>query len=860
MGSSPYVPTELPDALKRLMTAAERQRENNTGGYGSGVCVQIDGWMKKSTVTSCSPFTATTIGMIFDPDFMSKAAGDTYKPVAKRADGGTDPLPGLFYRLHNTAGKTAATPFEKKLINDHGADKAYGEVAPLEFWGLMQKIEPKKMRRGDFVAISWGPRPTGVIDPKTGKEKMSRGGHATFCWDVHLDANGDVDCFQYFTGNGSALGGGKFQGPGVTVGGCIKYLKYGAGKYNKTDTMFAKVADGGEYDEYVSDAHWNRIPGVDPTKIDKTTFRSKPKIITQPVFMMPESIQVARFYGYTPPEPYAQKKDGEAPPPKKKEEPHAKAKAVIVPVAEPVKKDAAPAEKPKEKPKEVEQKKDAPTSFQLEVEEGLQQLWKVKWIDVDPGTPDNVADAQSQAAIKDFQTKFGLEATGYADRKTRDMIKKAIGWTAYQHDVEVGLQKLFALGKLDKDPGVPNGINEAESRDAIKAFQAKHGLKADGIAGPKTRATVAKAIEDLKEPPAKAPVKPGQPEKKPTKPQLFFGTNYAKAGSTVEVRLHAPGVGDASPDYPVQLIECEGGKTYEAKRSTEGLDSVGQGDVLQIFIVLPPLLKDGTKLKAKIAGKLPDGAALDVTTPSELEVGSSTQTLEERRYDYFQKLVEESVKPNGVALSTLGKKFWEEIPGIYDSGKLLHVKPIEFTTAEGAVNVFGLRSVTSWETHEPRKWEHDDWFVICWLEGGKKRCKGWKGSVQPDSKYLSNLCDGQWRYKTSSFTPKMKTPPKDAPWPCGKQIGDVVWFNDHDHDGKRDADNKEEGYWKGNVSILIHRSSESDKNINGYSAGCQVVKYPDFNEFWAVIKKATNHDDFPYTLLDASRLKDAIPT
>ncbi len=596
---TPYVPQTIPNVLDKLVKAFEAQRDLNAGGYGGGVVCGIKGWGKKSGVTSCSPFTATALAMIFDPDFDSKdPATATYAPVAKREDGKVDPIPFLFYQLHNTFSKiNAVGELEQELAKSHGALKAKGEIPPLEFWGMATKIDAKKMRRGDFIGIHWG----------------NGGGHATFCWDVHLDANGDVDCFLFVSSNGMAKDG-KYDGPGVTIWGVGKGLSGTRGSYKKTAPMFV------DHDDIVATGYWVPMPGVDPKKIDLKTFRVRPKVIVNWFPNMPKQVDVGRFHGYTPPEPYAWVSDGKAPPPKKEPEPQAKAKAKIAPAAPPAPKKDEAAPK-KEKPVEVEQKKEAPTAFQLEVEELLQELWKVKWIDVDPGKPDNVADAQSQAAIKDFQTKLGLEPTGYADRTTRYKLRLALGWTRYQHEVEAGLQRLFAAGKLDVDPGEANGVNDEKSRAAIKAFQGKNGLKVDGISGPATRKAVAKALETL---PADAPAPPdaGKDAKDgdKTKPQLFFGTNYAKAGSEVEVRLHAAGMGQDVPEYPVKLIESKGGKTHDAVRA-DGPNDLASGDVLQILILAPDV-PEGTKLKAKVEGKLPDGKPLDVTTAGELEVGA----------------------------------------------------------------------------------------------------------------------------------------------------------------------------------------------------------------------------------------------
>lgn len=59
-----------------------------------------------------------------------------------------------------------------------------------------------------------------------------------------------------------------------------------------------------------------------------------------------------------------------------------------------------------------------------------------------------------------------------------------------------------ALLALGRNPGPLDGKFGALTRKALVAFQANAGLKADGIAGPKTVATLRQALIDLGKPPA----------------------------------------------------------------------------------------------------------------------------------------------------------------------------------------------------------------------------------------------------------------------------------------------------------------------------------------------------------------------
>ncbi|HVY61499.1 MAG TPA: peptidoglycan-binding protein, partial [Planctomycetota bacterium] len=502
-------------------------------------------------------------------------AKDTYKPLF---NGGKDALPKAFYRAHNSIGG------ETKLDKAIKAGGGFGSVESLIYFGLAYEVDPSEMRRGDMVGIDWN----------------SGGGHATFCWDVHLRDDGGklvVDAFQYFSSNGSKKNG-VCSGYGVSVGGGTKFIdKQKDSTYKKLAPCFTRA---GGYDEYVELAHWNLLPKytVESMKPFLATFKKKPRVLNGSTaakknLYAPGHVRVARFWGVTPPEPYGYVGGGNtaAAPAPAAPEPHATAKPEVIEVK-------PPAPKPDAKPKEVEQKKDKPTAFQKEVEELLQDLWQVKWIDKDPGTPDAVADPQSQAAIKDFQEKLGLEATGYADRKTRDQLRKAVSWSKLQGDVEEGLKELYVRGVLKTDPGPPDAVNDEQSRSVVKEFQGKYGLEQDGLAGPATRAKLKQVLAEtagelanaqssgkggaMAEAMANAAGGAAQGGAAAA-PQLLFSTNFAKAGQQIDVRLLAPGAleGDI-PEYPVVFIEQPGGKQHPAVRMDDGPNDIQSGDLLQI--------------------------------------------------------------------------------------------------------------------------------------------------------------------------------------------------------------------------------------------------------------------------------------
>jgi len=69
LGPGDFQPTSIEGGLPKLVRIWEHLRELNWGGYGGAVLVDVKGAVSKgkSGVTSCSPFTATSIYMALDP-------------------------------------------------------------------------------------------------------------------------------------------------------------------------------------------------------------------------------------------------------------------------------------------------------------------------------------------------------------------------------------------------------------------------------------------------------------------------------------------------------------------------------------------------------------------------------------------------------------------------------------------------------------------------------------------------------------------------------------------------------------------------------------------------------------------------
>lgn len=341
-------PTVFKGGFERLRLCLEACRDNNTGGFAGGIVQDVEGWgaLSKSTVTNCSPLTATVVSMMLHPLAGGTSAAELaavtspdlrYTPRFTGWDPATnaqDPigLPFSFYRLHNgnylppqpqrpRSPSPNATPAEVARYEDSqrryqealaahpellrretaslqavldqlddesplvraypsvGARFANRSAGSLMLFNLGYEIDPKDMRRGDWVGIHWS----------------WNGQHSVFCWDVHLDGNGAVDCFQFAGANSFGSGG-----PGVTLG-ARDYSKFVAQdrvsrewhKVPARDPLFVDRV------ENVTEATWYCRNGVAPGAIDTTSFIAEVQRRTFDTRIV--GLRVVRFWGVGPP-------------------------------------------------------------------------------------------------------------------------------------------------------------------------------------------------------------------------------------------------------------------------------------------------------------------------------------------------------------------------------------------------------------------------------------------------------------------------------------------------------------------------------------------------------------------------------
>lgn len=436
-------PTVFPGGVDRIVRCFEELRDLNTGGYKGGFLKSVGDWGFKAhlgTVTSCSPFTGTVIAMMFDRGDDGNGRDPKAAHFTPTYDGDDHrPLPSQFYHVHNTslpdsnaarnAGKVGwreALAHLKRIgvTKKPGLAPTYGSVGAVALWNLGYEIDPRDMRRGDHVHIDWS----------------NGGGHAVFCWDVHLDASGAVDCFLFVSSNG-----GKSGGVGVSVGASpgTFFIDESHGKYTKKPEFSPLFVDR---PEYVERGSWKILPGFGYSEKAIRAAKSFAPVMPRAIGKGsdPKRVHAIRFWGFPPPDrttprgkaawadplyatnfPLAEQLTRYAQP-----GPYSmgggRAVAVSIPNVTAVSLRAEHVAKPEDlarvATKPVVQTVANATPEQLEVERALDTLFRAGLIEAGPGDITNVYDQDTVRAIRAFQRRWGLKEDGIAGRVTRPIL------------------------------------------------------------------------------------------------------------------------------------------------------------------------------------------------------------------------------------------------------------------------------------------------------------------------------------------------------------------------------------------------------------------------------------------------------
>jgi peptidoglycan hydrolase-like protein with peptidoglycan-binding domain len=661
----PFETTKLPDkpvgGPARIIQICEELRGRNDDGYVAnigGILANIKqhgslpAW-PKCKGTTCTPFTATVIGVAFDPKYPRDDEKDPYVPMF---NGGADEL----------------MPYSVFYMAQQANDNAVNSVVK---YGLGYAIPATQMRRGDLVEITWNP---------------GGGGHGVYCWDVHLNEKGEVDCFQILGSNGE----GKPPSPGVSIYGCsderwltghnatlksevkeIEVEEKGK-KVTKKKTIWSYAEHGNyqkakpkifvDHEDIVKVGRWLALPDVygppgycapNPKKgieggpllakavpkgsIKSNTFKATPETIfyTNAEHFSVRAVRCARFYYEgDPPKPYCMK-DGAAISSGAVEPPGHFDGPVTTVKGNDIKKDPDAAKKVQPKPAKQDEKK--PLDWQKGVEFAMQQFYRAKWIDSDPGDSDNINDSKTQAAIKEFQKKFKLKKVdGIVGPKTRGAIDRQLPACVLQGAAQINLGMLYRGGKLKTDPGPPDGVNNSKTKDALKDFQKASGLEETGVPDADTQEKLSKLMAEH----AASESKHGLA---PMLHKLYWVGNEVQPTKSATLRLHSE---DLKKGCELQVFLKD---SMTQKEVQADVKLVAKDAENEVSIPIPALFAEGSIIYARASCPLDDGKALEMTTESPLNVrsklGAVTETADWRPYigkDAVPDEVLETIKRN----------------------------------------------------------------------------------------------------------------------------------------------------------------------------------------------------------------------
>lgn len=654
----PFEKTTLPGGPDKIIQVCEALRDRNEDGYVphiGGILANIkshgslQAW-PKCKGTTCTPFTATVIGVAFDPKYPRNDESDPYVPMF---NGGADEfMPyNVFYSLHNAN------------------DQAVNSVVK---YGLGYEVPATQMRRGDLVEITWNP---------------GGGGHGVFCWDVHLNEKDEVDCFQILGSNGE----GNPPSPGVSIYGCsgkpwlegqnaklksetVEYEVEEKGQKVKKKRVNWSYAEHGTYkkgkgkdkifvddDEIVKVGRWLGLPdvygppgfkftkdgsnpllakAVEPGKIKLDTFRVKPQTIfyTNPNKFSVRAVRCARFYYEgDPPKPYSMG-DGKTHASGAVEPPGHLDAPVTTVKGNDIKKDPDATRKVQPKPAKQDEKK--PLGWQHSVELAMQAFFKARWIESDPGESDNINDSQTQAAIKDFQKLFKLKVDGIVGPQTRGAITRQLPACATHGLAQAVLGQLYKAGKLKTDPGLVDGVNNSQTKSAVKEFQKSSGLKETGVPDADTQ-------EKLNALAARHAPSETQHGLSPTLHKLYWVGNEVQPTRSATLRLHSE---DLKKGCELRVFLKDSMTQKEVEADVKLVANEAENEV---SIPIPALFVEGSIIYGRASCALDDGKSLEMTTESPLNVrsklGAVTETADWRPYigkDSVPDEVIEKIKRN----------------------------------------------------------------------------------------------------------------------------------------------------------------------------------------------------------------------
>lgn len=375
---SPGYPQPSPTTLDRLLASWERLRELDRQGYRTSQATPLSTWLVEiewadarsvrspGRGTTCSPFTTQSVAMAYSTD-------ETEPLRPRLADG--RPLSFLFSRAANGTLRPALSA----QMTRHGMTMSDNEwPRPIILFNMGYAVEPTQLRRGDAVQIDW----------------LTGGGHAVFCWDVHLNQRGEVDAFQYVSANGRIHNQGRSDGVGVGVSvggtpsgdaGFIRCLRSDPAEYEvRKRPLFV------DDERYVAEGVW--VTWDPRLKLsDLVGCRTRPR----GRLCYARTVKAARFHGVQAPPPFAMA-------------PRAASERVS-----------------QNSPSRAASESDlAAPEAQRVLQRQLALLHAIGWISEGPGAADGRLGPQTARAVRAFQRQYQLQADGVVGPQTRATLQK----------------------------------------------------------------------------------------------------------------------------------------------------------------------------------------------------------------------------------------------------------------------------------------------------------------------------------------------------------------------------------------------------------------------------------------------------
>jgi peptidoglycan hydrolase-like protein with peptidoglycan-binding domain len=120
---------------------------------------------------------------------------------------------------------------------------------------------------------------------------------------------------------------------------------------------------------------------------------------------------------------------------------------------------------------------------------------QLNWLGFEPGAADGRYGPLTTGAVKRFQEAHHLPADGVVGRATADALHASIAPRPSSDRIDRVKALQRQLVWLGLDPGAIDGRYGPVTTDAVRRFQEDHGLPADGIVGPATRAALQESVQ-----------------------------------------------------------------------------------------------------------------------------------------------------------------------------------------------------------------------------------------------------------------------------------------------------------------------------------------------------------------------------